>query len=156
MKTLLCFSYFPLYFIAHLCVLPRPFIHLSPLPAAASTHLQSMVEGSSQALLKSFQTLFISQDPGGLSCLLDSHLGQARSDVWVAVDMKLYNLFHQVGGGKKPQLGLSELSRSYSALKKHQLPYLHLENSCCRSRKQAGGIFSPAVVAQKLQHLPEM
>lgn len=88
-------------------------------PAAASTHLQSMV--------KSFQTLCISQDPETKLLAGLSHVTQARSDVWVVVDEKLYDLFHQVWGGMKPQF--TELTPSYAALQKQQLLYLHLERT---------------------------
>lgn len=60
----------------------------------------------------------------GVSCLLDSYLSQAWSDVWVVVDVKLY-LFNQVWSGMKPWF--TELSLSYAALQKHQLLHLHLE-----------------------------
>lgn len=97
--------------------------------------------GGGELKLKSFQTLFPRIQ--GLSCLLDSHLSQARSDVWVVVGVKLYNLFHQVWGGMKPQF--TKLSPSYAALQKHQLLYLNLE------RTAAGGAENRLEASSHLQ-----
>lgn len=45
----------------------------------------------------------------------------------MVVDVKLYNLFHQVWGGMKPQF--TELSPSCAAVQKHQLLCLSLERT---------------------------
>lgn len=47
--------------------------------------------------------------------------------VWVVAEMQLYNPFHQMWGGMKPQL--IKLSPNYTDLQKHQLLYLHLERT---------------------------
>lgn len=146
MKTLLCFLYFSLYY--------------SPMCASTTLHAFILIPCSCQhtppehdggELPGSTEKFPNSLFPRiqGVRCLLDSYLSQAWSDVWVVVDVKLYNLFHQVWSGMKPWF--TKLSLSYAALQKTS------SFTCTwRSGKQAGGIFSPAVVAQKLPHLPEM
>lgn len=115
-----------------------PFRLLTPqLPAHIS---RAWGDGSSHLLLK--KLLSSPYFPGcRLRCLLDSHLTpwpvQERCVcVWVVANRQLYNPFHQVWGGMKPQL--MKPSPSYANLEKHTSSFICTLREKLLGKQKAG------------------